>query len=59
MDIDFDPGVSVLINIGHSLSSGLFLPLISTEYLDRPFTQLEVSAAVMTGLDSRFAAGAD
>ena len=54
MDIDFEPGVSVLVNIGRSLNSGVFLPLISTEYLDRPFTQLEVSAAVMTGLNSTF-----
>ena len=53
MDVDFDPGVPVLINIGHAVRSGLFLPLISTQYLDRPFTQLEVSAAVMTGQDSR------
>jgi thiamine-monophosphate kinase len=53
MDVDFDPGVPVLINIGHAVRAGLFLPLISTQYLDRPFTQLEVSAAVMTGQDSR------
>jgi thiamine-monophosphate kinase len=54
MDVDFEPGVHVLVNIGRALNSGVFLPLISTEYLDRPFTQLEVSAAVMTGLDSAF-----
>ena len=53
MDVDFDPGVPVLINIGHAVRSGVFLPLISAQYLDRPFTQLEVSAAVMTGQDSR------
>jgi thiamine-monophosphate kinase len=54
MDVDFEPGEPVLINIGHAINSGVFLPLISTAYLDRPFTQDEVSAAVMTGEDSMF-----
>ncbi len=54
MDVDFEPGQDVLISIGHAINSGVFLPLISTAYLDRPFTQLEVSAAVMLGQDSMF-----
>ena len=54
MDLDFEPGEPVLNNIGHAINSGVFLALISTEYLDRRFTQLEVSAAVMTGQDGMF-----
>ncbi len=54
MDVDFEPGQDALVSIGHAISSGVFLPLISTAYLDRPFTQLEVSAAVMTGQDNMF-----
>src|SRR5260370_13858572 len=54
MDVDFEPGEPVLINIGHAINSGVFLPLISTAYLDRPFTQDEVSAAVMTCENSMF-----
>jgi thiamine-monophosphate kinase len=54
MDLDFEPGQFVPISIGHAINTGVFLPLISTEYLDRPFTQLEVSAALMTGRDSTF-----
>ena len=54
MDLDFEPGVPVPINIGYAINSGVFLALISTEYLDRPFTQLEVSAALMTGEDGMF-----
>jgi len=54
MDLDFEPGRGVLVNIGHAINSGVFLPLISTEYLDRPFTELEVSAAVMTDPDGMF-----
>jgi TIR domain len=54
MDVDFEPGQPVPISIGHAINSGVFLPLISTEYLDRPFTQLEVSAAVMADRDGMF-----
>jgi thiamine-monophosphate kinase len=54
MDVDFEPGEPVLINIGHAINSGVFMALISTEYLDHRFTQLEVSAAVMTGEDGMF-----
>lgn len=54
MDIDFEPGQSVLTNIGHAINTSFFVPLISTEYLDRPFTELEVSAAVMTRRDDMF-----
>jgi thiamine-monophosphate kinase len=54
MDVDFEPGRDVLVNIGHAINSGVFLPLISAQYLDRPFTQLEVSSAVMTGEDGMF-----
>jgi hypothetical protein len=54
MDVDFDPGQHVVINIGHAINSGIFVPLISTAYLDRRFTQLEVSAAVMTDRDGMF-----
>src|SRR5260370_42151257 len=57
MDVDFEPGEPVLINIGHAINSGVFLPLISTAYLDRPFTQDEVSAAAMTGENSRVLPG--
>lgn len=54
MDVDFEPGRGALVNIGHALNSGVFLPLISTAYLDRRFTEMEVSAAVMSGEDSTF-----
>src|SRR5260370_25993854 len=57
MDVDFEPGEPVLINIGHAINSGVFLPLISTAYLDRPFTQDEVSSAVMTGENTRVLPG--
>jgi thiamine-monophosphate kinase len=54
MDVDFEPGESPLISMGRGINSGVFLPLISTAYLDHRFTQLEVSAAVMTGPDGLF-----
>lgn len=54
MDLDFDPGEHVLINIGHAINSGVFIPLISTAYLDHRFTQLEASAAVMSDRDEMF-----
>ena len=49
MDVDFEPGQHVLDSIGHAINSGVFLPLISAAYLDRPYTQLEVLAAIMPG----------
>jgi hypothetical protein len=53
MDVNFEPGRDVLVNIGHAINSGVFLPLISAEYLDRPFTEMEVSAAVMRACSCR------
>jgi len=47
MDVDFEPGRDALTNIGHAINLGVFLPLISTAYLDRRYTRLEVSAAIM------------
>jgi thiamine-monophosphate kinase len=54
MDVNFEPGRDVLVNIGHAINSGVFLPLISAEDLDRPFTEMEVSAAVMSGEEGMF-----
>jgi thiamine-monophosphate kinase len=54
MDIDFEPGRDGLINIGHAINSGVFLPLISAAYLDRQFSEMEVSVAVMSGEEGSF-----
>jgi thiamine-monophosphate kinase len=47
MDSNFEAGQSVLVNIGASIiNSRVVVALISTEYLDRKFTEIEVSAAI-------------
>jgi len=44
----FEPGYSVLVNMGRAVESAdIVLPVVSAEYLDRPFTEIEISA-VMT-----------
>jgi thiamine-monophosphate kinase len=54
MNVDSEPGRDVPINVGHAMNSGVFLPLISKGYLDRQFSEMEVSAAVMTGEEGSF-----
>jgi thiamin-phosphate kinase len=54
MNVDSEPGRDAPINVGHAMNSGLFLPLISKGYLDRQLSEMEVSAAVMTGEEGSF-----
>jgi thiamine-monophosphate kinase len=51
MDIDFVLGALAPISIGHAINSSVFVPLISTGYLDHRFTQLEASSAIMSDRD--------
>jgi thiamine-monophosphate kinase len=53
MDTGFEAGQSVLVNIGGAINEGVVVALISSEYLDRKFTEIEVSA-VMTSPDGKF-----
>ena len=46
MDSNFEAGQSVLVNIGASINLGVVVALISADYLDRKFTEIEVSAAI-------------
>jgi thiamine-monophosphate kinase len=53
LDSSFEAGQSVLVNIGASINSGVVVALVSADYLDRKFTEIEVSAA-MTSDGSSF-----
>ena len=53
MDTGFEAGQSVLVNIGGAINEGVVVALISSEYLDRKFTEIEVSA-VVTSPDGKF-----
>jgi thiamine-monophosphate kinase len=46
MDSNFESGESILVNIGNAINSGVVLGLISKEYLDRRYTEIEASAAM-------------
>lgn len=47
MDDSFDPGTSVLVNVGNTLErTSLVLGVVSEAYLDRHFTEIEISAAM-------------
>lgn len=54
MNVDSETGRDAPINVGYAMNSGVFLPLISKRYLDRQFSEMEVSAAVMTGEEGSF-----
>jgi thiamine-monophosphate kinase len=53
MDSGFEAGQSVLVNIGDAINAGVVVALITTEYLDRKFTEIEVSA-VVSSRDGKF-----
>lgn len=54
MDANFPIGEAILVNIGNAaLSSDVVVALISSEYLDRHWTEVEVSTAIATS-DVRF-----
>ena len=53
MDSGFETGQSVLVNIGDAINAGVVVALITTEYLDGKFTEIEVSA-VVSSRDGKF-----
>ncbi len=47
MDDSFDPGVSIMINIAGAMDTAtVVLSIVTTEYLDRHFTEIELSTVL-------------
>jgi thiamine-monophosphate kinase len=54
MDDSFEPGTSIIVNVGSFIErASIVVGIISEAYLDRHFTEIEVSA-VMANPESRF-----
>ena len=46
IDANFESGESILVNIGEAIGSDVVVALMSSDYLDRKYTQIEISAAI-------------